>query len=196
MESILPFTRKIFPVAPAATQPQSIMDPMLHSWQGVLLYKGVTLQTYLLLLWPNMFWFRQSKTHCSKRLQASQCFFFFIVHNFVLRSFFVATLPCRSLLFKVCCIVVLWTARPALAAVFCSTFAVMCGFFWACLTRSAILLYNLHEGLMLNSLSFEFRLPTFFHSTVFHCHFIQNCYYSHLLESQICKSPVALWFWL
>ena len=50
--------------------------------------------------------------------------------HFVLRSFFQATLPCRSLLFKVLCIFILWTARLAFATLFCSSFAVQfCRFF-------------------------------------------------------------------
>ena len=36
-----------------------------------------------------------------------------------------ATLPCRSLLFKVRSIIVLWTARPVFATLFCSSFAVV-----------------------------------------------------------------------
>ena len=42
--------------------------------------------------------------------------------KFVLRSFFLATLPCRSLLFKVRCRVVLRRARPVRATLFCSSF--------------------------------------------------------------------------
>ena len=106
VESILPSTRTIFPV-PHTTPTHNGSTSMLNSWQGVLLNKGFT------LFYPNIpsslvakFWFRQFKAHCPKRLHTSHCF---ILHapNFVLRSFFLGTLPFRSLLFKVRCIVVL-----------------------------------------------------------------------------------------
>ena len=82
------------------------------------------------------FGFCKSKAHCSKRLQASQCFLLHTSDSFVLRSFFLVTPPCMSLLCRVCCNVVLRTARPVSATLFFSSFAVMCGVFWAFLTRS------------------------------------------------------------
>ena len=65
-------------------------------------------------------------------------FCIFQMHNFALSLFFLATLPCRSLLFVISCghkyvvvisIVVLGTARPKFGALFCSSFAIMWGFF-------------------------------------------------------------------
>ena len=80
--------------------------------------------------------------------------------KFVLRSFFLATLPCRSLLFKACCIIVLWTARPCLLLL-CSSFAVMCGFLWAFLTMSRAVLSEIF--LSLPDLAWISTVPFIFH---------------------------------
>ena len=130
-----------------ATQAQSIMDPppCLTVAKGVLLYKGVTLFSpkdtffggYILVT----FWFCQS--NIVPKCFSMFCFVYFrclILCSGGREGFFLATVPCRSLLFKVHFIVVLCTARLMFATPFCSYFAVMCGFFWAFPTRSQAIL--------------------------------------------------------
>ena len=104
---------------------------MLKSWQCVLLYKGFTLfspkDTFFSGGQKVQFWFRQQNT----LLQRASCSLFsFAYYRCLILSwghrkyFFLAFVPCRSLSFKVHCIVVLWTARPVPATLFCSYFAV------------------------------------------------------------------------
>ena len=79
VKTILTSTCTILPVPPAATQPQSIMDPpqCFTVGKGFFSKKASPffLQTYLLWWWPKSYILGSSvKAHCSKRLQASQCF--------------------------------------------------------------------------------------------------------------------------
>ena len=128
VESILYSTHTIFPVPPAATQPQSIMDPPPYLTVGKLFFSKKTspcfLQTCLLWFWPTSSMLVSSvQSTLFQKTSDLTIYFFCILQmlNFVLRSFFLETLPCRPLLFEVFCIFVLWTAIPVSAKLFCSS---------------------------------------------------------------------------
>ena len=76
-------------------------------------------------VWRLSFGFVNPKHIFPKGFRLLNVFFcIFCMLNFVLKSFFLAIMPCRSLFFKVCCIVVLGTARPVFATLSCSSFTV------------------------------------------------------------------------
>ena len=86
----------------------------------VFFYKVFTfflLRTYLLWAWP------KNSILARPKHNVLNVFFRILQRlNLVLRSFFLPTLPCRSLLLKICCIVVLWTAQPVSATLFAVLF--------------------------------------------------------------------------
>ena len=115
---------------------------MLNSWQGILPYKGFTIFVPKDTLFGSgekvvvNFVYVSPKHIVPKGFRLPNAFF--CILQLILccnhtKGFFLATL---SLLFKICCIIVLWTARPVPAIHFCRSFAGMFGFFPAFLTRS------------------------------------------------------------
>ena len=111
---------------------------MLHSWQGVLLYKGVTPSLPSLVVAKKLILVLSVQSTLFQKASGFSMFSFAYFRRLILcsdhmKGFFLATLPCRSLLFKVRCIVDLWTARPVFALHFLQLF---CSDVWVLLSIS------------------------------------------------------------
>ena len=148
---------------------------MLNSWHGVLLYKGFTLfsakdsffgggQKVTFLVWS------VQSTLFQKALGFSMFSFAYfrcvMLWSGCREGLFLATLPCRSLLFKEHCIAVLWTAVACVCYCFYSSFAVMCRFFWGFLIRSRAILsehfFSLPELALTSTVPFVFHFLIMF----------------------------------
>ena len=127
VEKIIPSICTIFPQHPGATEPQSIMTPCPCWSSQERLHPFFSKHTFFGGGQKVRFWFRQSKHIVPNGFRLLKVFFCILqTLTFMLRSFFLATLPFRSLLFKVRCIVILSTARLVFATLFGSSFGVMC----------------------------------------------------------------------
>ena len=163
VESILPSTRIIFPVA--TTPKHNGLTSMFHSWRCVLLHEGFSLvskNTFFGRGQKVQFWFRQSKAHCSKKASSFLMFSFSYFKRLILcwgHSFwqiYHGGISCFKYIVLLSC--------EQLTCV-CYSFSVMCGFLWAFLIKSQVIRSEIFFGLpdlALQSCSFIFHFLIMF----------------------------------